>query len=137
MGEPSGESKGFLSFLGRPPGDPSQLHRGARAWERLADEIDESFRVLQRAVEGGIGNAAWEGQAARNFLEVWEPLVAAGRDGRRHLRDFAGQLSHVAAKIEEAQDQWERAIATTAAVTGVSVGLTFFTFGVSNAIAAG
>ncbi len=137
MDESSGESNGILSFLGRPAGDPSQLHRGARAWERLADELDESFRALQRAVEGGVGDGAWEGQASRNFLGAWEPLQVAGRDGQHHIRDFAGQLSHLAAKIGEAQDQWERAIAAAAVVTGVSVGLTFFTFGASNALAAG
>jgi hypothetical protein len=137
MGEAVGEQNAILSFLGRPGGDPSQLRRGVRAWERLADELDESFRVLQRAVEGGVAGGAWEGRASRDFLGVWEPLRVAGRDGHRHARDVAGQLSLLAAKIEQAQEEWERAIAAAAVVTGVSVGLTFFTFGASNAIAAG
>jgi hypothetical protein len=127
------EEKSFLGFPERPPGDAEGVKAGRHYWYELAGEISGAFAEIDRAVSG----MRWSGDARRAFDGAWSQFAGHGTEGSQHAQEMGDQLLRLGNQIEDAQHQWDLAMAAMAASTAIGIGLTFVTFGVSDAVAEG
>lgn len=119
---------------GFPQGNPGELQAAASTWSNVAG----SLRTLADDSNGRIASlsASWQGKGKDSFAQEWSKLVAAVHDGCDELTGIASALNQAADKIADAQRRYEVAAGAAAATAVVGIGLTVFTFGASDAVAA-
>jgi hypothetical protein len=134
----SGEEEplGFLRYVGRPPGQDQVVKTAAVAWHRTADGIREATDRLDREVARVIG-PQWSAADAGRMLRAWDTLRREAREVEELLRSMGLELEKLSRSIRDAQQDWDRTMATLAVTIGVSIGLGFVTFGLSNLAAGG
>jgi phosphotransferase family enzyme len=134
----SGEEEplGFLRYVGRPPGQDNVVKTAAVAWHRTADGIREATERLDREVARVIG-PQWSAADAGRMLRAWDTLRRDAREVEELLRSMGLELDKLSRSIRDAQQDWDRTMATLAVTIGVSIGLGFVTFGLSNLAAGG
>ena len=116
----------------RPNGDPAGIRAGAPAWANVADEM----AAITRDIDSALANVTWK-QGGRQALDkAWNQVKGGLSKGEKDYRDFAGQLTDIANKIEQGQTAWDLGLAAIIATTAIGIGLTIFTFGASDAAAA-
>jgi hypothetical protein len=125
------EETSFLGFPAKPGGDPQALDEAARAWHDLAAGIDEAFAEVGAA----LSQSSWSGDAARAWAQRWEEYRGHGVSAANHGQEFGDELRTLARRIDEAQHEWEIALGAVAVSTAIGIGLTAFTFGISNVAA--
>jgi uncharacterized protein YukE len=127
------EQQTFLGFPLRPEGDGEAVKGGRHYWYELAGEISGAFADIDRAMSG----MRWSGDARRAFDAAWSQFSGHGTEASQHAHEMGDQLLKLGNQIEDAQHEWDLAMAAMAASTAIGIGLTFVTFGVSDAVAEG
>jgi hypothetical protein len=127
------EQTTFLGFPERPGGDGGAVQAGRQYWYELAGEIQGAFADIERAM----GGMQWSGDARTAFDALWTQFSGHGSEASQHSHEMGDHLFRVGGQIEDAQHQWDLAMAAMAASTAIGIGLTFFTFGISDEVAAG
>jgi hypothetical protein len=127
------EQKSVLGFPARPGGDPGAVQAGRQYWYDLAAEIHGAFADIDRAIAG----IQWSGNARTAFNNTWSQFSGYGTEASQHAREMGDHLLKVGHQIEDAQHEWDLAMAAMAASTAIGIGLTFFTFGISDIAAEG
>jgi hypothetical protein len=127
------EQTTFLGFPARPQGDGGAVQAGRQYWYELAGEIQGAFADIERAM----GGMQWSGDARNAFDAVWSQFSGHGSEASQHSHEMGDHLFRVGGQIEDAQHQWDLAMGAMAASTAIGIGLTFFTFGISDEVAAG
>lgn len=132
-GQQQPEQTSVLGFPVRPAGDADGVRAGRHSWYELAGEISGAFADIDRAISG----MQWSGDARRAFEAAWSQFSGHGAEASQHAREMGDQLLKLGNQIEDAQHEWDVAMAAMAASTAIGIGLTFVTFGVSDAVAEG
>jgi uncharacterized protein YukE len=132
-GQQQPEQKTVLGFPVRPAGDAEAVVAGRHYWYELAGEISGAFAEIDRAISG----MQWSGEARSAFNAAWSQFSGHGTEATQHAQEMGDQLLKLGNRIEEAQHEWDVAMAAMAASTAIGIGLTFVTFGVSDAVAEG
>jgi hypothetical protein len=127
------EQRSFLGFPLRPEGDGEAVKAGRHHWYELAAEIHGAFDDIDRAVAG----MQWSGDGRRAFDAVWSQFSGHGTEASQHSQEMGDHLLKLGGQIEDAQHEWDLAMAAMAASTAIGIGLTFVTFGISDAVAEG
>ena len=117
----------------RPAGDAEAVAGSRRYWYELAGDISGAFADIDRAISG----MRWSGDARRAFDVAWSQFSEHGREATQHAQEMGDHLLKLGNQIEDAQHEWDLAMAAMAASTAIGIGLTFVTFGVSDAVAEG
>lgn len=123
-----------------PGGDPAAIHGAATACRTLAGEMRTAVSALGRTADGL--QASWKGAAGAQeqsasgaFQTAWKKFSQAILDYANGLDKAAAQLDQIANDIAHAQQQATRLKEMALAALAVGAGLTFFTFGASDAAA--
>ena len=132
-GQQPPEQTTALGFPVRPPGDAEAVKGGRHYWYELAGEISGAFAEIDRAISG----MQWSGDARRAFDAAWSQFSGQGTEATQHAQEMGDQLLRLGNQIEDAQHEWDVAMAAMAASTAIGIGLTFVTFGISDAVAEG
>jgi uncharacterized protein YukE len=132
-GQPPPEQKTSLGFPMRPAGDGDTVKAGCHSWYELAGEISGAFTDLDRAISG----MRWSGDARKAFDAVWLQFSRHGTEASQYAQEMGDNHIKLGNQIEDAQHEWDVAMAAMAASTAVGIGLTFVTFGISDAVAEG
>src|SRR5580704_17542743 len=127
------EQKSVLGFPVRPEGDGEAVAGGRHHWYELAQEVHGAFSDIDRA----IASMQWSGDGRRAFDTAWSQLSGHGTETAQHSQEMGDHLLTLGHQIEDAQHQWDMAMAGMAASTAIGIGLTFVTFGISDAVAEG
>jgi uncharacterized protein YukE len=127
------EQKSVLGFPVRPEGDGGAVAAGRHHWYELAQEIHGAFADIDRA----IASMQWSGDGRRAFDAAWSQLSGHGTEAAQHSQEMGDHLLTLGHRIDDAQHQWDMAMAAMAASTAIGIGLTFVTFGISDAVAEG
>jgi hypothetical protein len=135
--QPSGdqqpEQKSVLGFPVRPGGDGGAVAGGRHHWYELAQEVHGAFADIDRAVAA----MQWSGDGRRAFDAAWSQLSGHGTEAAQHSQEMGDHLLTLGHQIDDAQHQWDMAMTAMAASTAIGIGLTFVTFGISDAVAEG
>ena len=132
-GQQQPEQQTVLGFPVRPAGDAEAVKAGRHYWYELAGEISGALADIDRAISG----MQWSGDARRAFDAAWSQFSGHGTEATQHAQEMGDQLLKLGNQIEDAQHEWDLAMAAMAASTAIGIGLTFVTFGVSDAVAEG
>jgi hypothetical protein len=127
------EQQSVLGFPVRPEGDGGAVAGGRHHWYELAQEVHGAFADIDRA----IASMQWSGDGRRAFDAAWSQLSGHGTEAAQHSQEMGDHLLTLGHQIDDAQHQWDMAMAAMAASTAIGVGLTFVTFGISDAVAEG
>jgi hypothetical protein len=130
---PSGGQRPVLGFPVRPGGDGATVAGGRHHWYELAQEIHGAFADIDRAV----ASMQWSGDGRRAFDAAWSQLSGHGTEAAQHSQEMGDHLLTLGHQIDDAQHQWDMAMTAMAASTAIGIGLTFVTFGISDAVAEG
>ena len=118
-----------------PAADEQRLRDAAEVWDRLAGAVDAASVAGRGAMT--VTTTAWSGEAASAASRAWgrqdEALAAQATDARR----VAAALREYAGSVEDAKRQVEELVAGVGATLVVGGAAAFFTFGISEAVAAG
>lgn len=119
---------------GFPQGNPGELHAAASTWTNVAG----SLSTLVNDSQGRVASlsASWQGSGKDAFEQEWTKLAAAVRDGCDELTGVAAALDQAADKLADAQHRYEVAAGAAVATVAIGIGLTAFTFGASDGVAA-
>jgi uncharacterized protein YukE len=135
--QPSGgqqpEQKSVLGFPVRPEGDGGAVAAGRHHWYELAQEVHGAFADIDRAV----ASMQWSGDGRRAFDAAWSQFSGHGTEAAQHSQEMGDHLLKLGHQIDDAQSQWDMAMAAMVASTAIGIGLTFVTFGISDAVAEG
>jgi uncharacterized protein YukE len=132
-GQQQSEQKTSLGFPMRPEGDGEAIKAGRHYWYELAGDISGAFADIDRAISG----MQWSGDARRAFRAVWSQFSGHGTEASQYAQEMGGNLFKLGNHIEDAQHEWDLAMAAMAASAAIGLGLTFVTFGISDAVAEG
>jgi uncharacterized protein YukE len=132
-GEQPPEQKTVLGFPLRPEGDGKAVGNGRHHWYELAQEIHGTFAELDRV----ISSVQWSGAGRRAFDTRWAEFSGHGTEASQHSHEMGDHILKLGHQIEDAQHEWDLAMGAMAASTAIGVGLTFVTFGISDAVAEG
>jgi Domain of unknown function (DUF6883) len=132
-GQQQSEQKTSLGFPMRPEGDGEAIKAGRHYWYELAGDISGAFADIDRAISG----MQWSGDARRAFRAVWSQFSGHGTEASQYAQEMGGNLFKLGNHIEDAQHEWDLAMAAMAASAAIGLGLTFVTFGISDAVAGG
>jgi hypothetical protein len=124
---------GLLGFPARPGGSSDATRTGRQPWIDLADDLHDALHPVEVAIR----DLRWSGQGRDHFDEVWQRVAGAAWEADAHLRQVGDLLQRLGDHVEDAQRTWDVAMAGTAVVTGVGIGLSVLSFGLSDAVAAG
>jgi WXG100 family type VII secretion target len=127
---------GLPSWMpGRPGGDPDALRRYAGMW----DALNSSLSDMQNRTRPQADNvsAFWRGVAADAYHGTWSSYEANFGPLHDAIDTMARQLRDAAQKIDDAQNKYDHYAEAAAAVAAAGIGLTIFTLGISDAVAAG
>jgi hypothetical protein len=127
------EQQSVLGFPIRPRGDGEAVTGGRHHWYELAQEIHGAFADIDRAV----ASMQWSGDGRRAFDAAWSQLSGHGTEAAQHSQEMGDHLLTLGHQIDDAQHQWDMAMTAMAASTAIGIGLTFVTFGISDAVAEG
>jgi hypothetical protein len=127
------EEKTFLGFPARPGGDGEAVKIGRHHWYELAQEVHGAFADIELV----IGQLHWSGDARRAFDAVWSQFSGHGTEASQHSQEMGDHLLKLGSQIEGAQHEWDLAVGAMAVSTAIGIGLTFLTFGISDAVAEG
>jgi uncharacterized protein YukE len=127
------EEQSVLGFPVRPGGDGGAVAGGRHHWYELAQEIHGAFADIDRAIAA----MQWSGDARRAFHAAWSQLSGHGTEAAQHSQEMGDHLLTLGHQIDDAQHQWDMAMTAMAASTAIGIGLTFVTFGISDAVAEG
>jgi hypothetical protein len=127
------EQKTVLGFPMRPPGDGKAVQDARHYWYELAQEIHGAFADLDRVISG----MRWSGASRTAFDARWAEFSGHGVEASQHSHEMGDHLFKVGNQIAEAQHEWDLAMGAMTASTAIGIGLTFVTFGVSDAVAEG
>src|SRR5580704_2589931 len=127
------EQKSVLGFPVRPEGDGEAVAGGRHHWYELAQEVHGAFADIDRA----IASMQWSGDGRRAFDAAWSQLSGHGTEAAQHSQEMGDHLLTLGHQIDDAQHQWDMAMTAMAASTAIGIGLTFVTFGISDAVAEG
>ncbi len=127
------EQKTVLGFPVRPGGDGGAVAAGRHPWYDLADKVHGAFADIERVV----ASMRWSGDARTAFDVAWSELSGHGADASQHAHDMGDHLQKLGHQIEDAQHHWDLAMAAMVTFTAIGIGLTFVTFGISDAVAEG
>jgi hypothetical protein len=118
-----------------PAADEQRLRDAAEVWDHLAGAVDAASGAGRDAMTRT--TTAWSGEAASAATRAWggqdEVLATQATDARRvaaALREYAGAVVDAKRQVEELA----AAVGATLVVGGVTA---FFTFGISEGVAAG
>jgi uncharacterized protein YukE len=132
-GQQQPEQRSFLGFPARPEGDGGAVQAGRHHWYELAGEIQGAFADIERAM----GGMQWSGDARTAFDALWSQFSGHATEASQHSHEMGDSLFRIGGQIDDAQHQWDLAMAAMVASTAIGIGLTFFTFGISDAVAEG
>jgi hypothetical protein len=132
-GDQQPEQKSVLGFPVRPEGDGGAVAGGRHHWYELAQEVHGAFADIDRA----IASMQWSGDGRRAFDAAWSQLSGHGTEAAQHSQEMGDHLLKLGHQIDDAQNQWDMAMAAMVASTAIGIGLTFVTFGISDAVAEG
>src|SRR3984893_2019023 len=127
------EQKSALGFPVRPEGDGGAVAEGRHHWYELAQEVHGAFADIDRAIAA----MQWSGDGRMAFDAAWSHLCGHGTEAAQHSQEMGDHLLPLGHQIDDAQQQWDMAMAAMAASTAIGIGLTFVTFGISDAVAEG
>jgi hypothetical protein len=127
------EQKTFLGFPLRPEGDGKAVQDARHYWHELAQELHGAFANLDRVISG----MQWSGAGRKAFDARWAEFSGHGVEASRHAHEMGDHLFKVGNQITDAQHEWDLAMGAMTASTAIGIGLTFVTFGVSDAVAEG
>jgi hypothetical protein len=127
------EQRSVLGFPLRPGGDGGAVQAGRQYWYELAGEIQGAFADIDRAIIG----LHWSGEARKAFDVIWSQFSGHATEASQHSHAMGDHLFTLGHQIEDSQHEWDLAMATMVATTAIAVGLTFVTFGISDAVAEG
>jgi uncharacterized protein YukE len=130
-GDQQPEQTSFLGFPARPEGDGEAVKAGRLQWYELAGEIQSAFADIDRAIAG----LHWSGDGRSAFDAVWAQFSGHGTEATQHSREMGDHLLELGNRIEDAQHEWDLAMAAMAASTAIGIGLTFLTVGISDDVA--
>ncbi len=121
-----------------PDGDTDKLNHASTVWHRLADDLDDASTSLKHVTESLVGldtpelsQVHDEVAQLRSFAKK---VATACRELGKACNDLSGQIAHVHLQTEITVGIAITAIGVTAAA---ALGLTPFTFGISDAVGAG
>ncbi|MDB5064697.1 MAG: hypothetical protein JWM18_1131 [Chloroflexi bacterium] len=132
-GEHQPEQKTVLGFPLRPGGDGKAVQDARHYWYELAQEIHGAFSDLDRAISG----IQWSGDGRKAFDARWSEFSGHGTEATQHSQEMGDHLFRLGNQIFDAQHEWDLAMGAMTASTAIGIGLTFVTFGVSDAVAEG
>lgn len=120
---------------GFPQGNPGELHAAASTWTNVAG----SLQTMVDDANGRIASlsASWQGSGKNAFEQEWGKLAGAIGDGCNELTGVASALNQAADKLADAQRRYDVATGAAVGTAIVGIGLTVFTFGASDVVAAG
>jgi nucleoid-associated protein YgaU/uncharacterized protein YukE len=123
-----------------PGGDPAAIRGAAGACRTLASSLCDAVAALDSVADelkkSWRGIAGAEDQSAgAAFQRAWRKFSAAIVDYASGLDQTAVRLEQVAAEIQSADEQAAHLKEVALAALAVGAGLTFFTFGISDATA--
>jgi hypothetical protein len=127
------EQKIVLGFPVRPEGGGGAVAGGRQHWYELAEEIHGAFADIDRV----IASMQWSGDGRRAFDAAWSQFSGHGTEAAQHSQEMGDHLLKLGHQIDDAQNQWDMAMAAMVASTAIGIGLTFVTFGISDAVAEG
>lgn len=127
------EQRSALGFPLRPGGDGGAVAGGRHHWYELAQEIHGAFADIDRSVTA----MQWSGDGRRAFDAAWSQFSGHATEAAQHSQEMGDHLLKLGHEIEDAQHQWDMAMTAMAASTAIGIGLTFVTFGISDALAEG
>jgi ADP-ribosyltransferase exoenzyme len=130
---PQPEQRRVLGLPQRPGGDGRAVQDSRHHWYELARELHGAFADLDRA----ISRIGWSGQARTAFDARWSEFSGHGTEASQHAHEMGDHLLRVGNQIEDAQHAWDLAMGAMTASTAIGIGLTFVTFGISDAVAEG
>jgi uncharacterized protein YukE len=123
-----------------PGGDPAAIHVAATACRTLASDVRDLTSDLDRAAIGL--EKSWKGTAGAQeksasaaFQSAWSKFSQAVTAYAGLLDQAAGELDTMADAIQTADQKAAKLKEIALATVAVGAGLTFFTFGVSDATA--
>ena len=79
----------------------------------------------------------WSGDGRTAFDDAWSQFSGHGAEASEHAQEMGDHLFKLGDQIKDAQHEWELAMTAMTASTAIGVGLTFVTFGMSDAVAEG
>jgi hypothetical protein len=127
------EQKTALGFPLRPEGDGRAVQDARHYWYELAQEIHAAFADIDRV----ISSMQWSGAGRRAFDAAWSVFSGHGIEASQHSHEMGDHLFRLGHQIEDAQHEWDLAMGAMVASTAIGIGLTFVTFGISDAVAEG
>ena len=127
------EQKTVLGFPVRPAGDGKAVQDSRHHWYELAQEIHGTFGDLDRAISA----MQWSGDGRKAFDARWAEFSGHGVEASQHAHEMGDHLFRVGNQITDAQHEWDLAMGAMTASTAIGIGLTFVTFGISDAVAEG
>ena len=127
------EQNTILGFPVRPGGDGKAVQDARHYWYELAQEIHGTFADLDRVISG----MQWSGDGRKAFDVRWAEFSGHGTEASQHSHEMSDHLFKLGNQIMDAQHEWDLAMGAMTASTAIGIGLTFVTFGVSDAVAEG
>ena len=124
-----------MHLPGRPSGSPTEIRAAANGFRFGGTRLGDQLSRLQSHVGGVL--AAWEGDDRDAFAAQWTKLSRNIESLAHKFADIAGKLDSYADDLEHAQHRYDEILVAAGITVGVGVALTVFTFGLSDAAAAG
>ena len=125
-----------MDLPGRPGGNPDGIRAAAQSWATLASSITDIDSGLCSLVQWHTADCNWKGPAASQFADFWGRYEAAIPRIADQCNEVSRQLHTIAGELASAQSKYDDMAAAIAATAAVGIGLTFFTFGISDGVAA-
>jgi uncharacterized protein YukE len=107
------DEKTFLGFPMRPEGDGETVKCGRHHWYELAGELHGTFADIDRAIAG----VQWSGDARKAFDAAWSRFSGHGTEAGQHAHEMGDHLHTLGNQIEDAQHEWDIAMAAMVAST--------------------
>jgi hypothetical protein len=102
-------------------------------WYELAQELHGAFAGIDAALSG----IQWSGDGRKAFDARWSEFSGHGTQAAQQAHEMGDHLLKVGGHIEDAQHEWDLAMGAMTASAAIGIGLTFVTFGISDAVAEG
>ncbi len=126
-----------MDLPGRPAGNPDGIRSAAQTWSALSSSLEDIDQGLCSLVQWLTSECNWKGPAATQFADFWGKYETAIPKIADQCTAVSHQLTTIAGEIASAQSKYDDLAAAIAATAAVGIGLSFFTFGISDAVAAG
>lgn len=118
---------------GYPDGDPQAIRAGATAWRQVAGGLSQAFARLD--TEGKSAGSGWDGADYDAFYAEFKSIHSGVTEFASSVEEFSVQLDELANGLEEAQREYKAAMIEVGVTVAIGVGLSFVSFGASNAVA--